>query len=68
MITRIILTIGTLAVLIAKNVSAFHHMVGINPGGWNWYLANAIIQVGLWWGFCMWMVWWFFPVKKPTNL
>ena len=64
MITRIILSIGTLAILFAKNAASYHHMISINPDGHSWYLANAIIQVGLWWGFVMWMVWWFFPIEK----
>jgi hypothetical protein len=67
MITRIILSLGTLALLIANSRRFYIRMTDVNPYGTYWYLAHAIFQVVLWWILCLIIVWKMFPIEKRVN-
>ena len=67
MINRIGFSIVMFGCLIVIMRHSYIHLIDINPVGWKWYLANAIIQVVIWWGFCMFIVWKWIPIRKQEK-
>jgi len=65
--TRIVLSIMSLMLLIANSRRSYLKLTYGNPYGAHWYLANSIIQVCLYWGLCLFVLWKYFPLENKEN-